>query len=332
MSDLNIRILDLIDKKYTINEMMHELNLSREQLCKAFRKMKQVGIRFNRKYYDCGEIVCSLNKELYIPTKIEHVNIITEPGTDSIRLILTSDLHIGSEFQNLDAINKIYEYCAINNIHIIVIAGDFLDGIKIGKAKAKMHSNPIEQMEYAYKSYPYDEHILNFLTLGNHDIDSLISYGVDFAENLRAFRHDVIPVGYGRGIINIKNDRIIVAHPLGIGVSNEHDLSSNYLLVKGHSHATKSIISANGNCSLTVPSLSNVFLSENEFLPGAIDLTIKFKNGYFDTVYYEHLLVSDKVFAVSSTQYFVDHDKERNFDGTIKYEEDLSKIKKKKRK
>jgi len=331
MSDLNIKILDLIDKKYTINEMMVELNLSKEQLCKAFRKLKQVGINFNRKYYDCGEIICSLNKEIYIPSKVEHVNIITEPGNDSIRLILTSDLHLGSEYENLDAINKIYEYCVLNNIHIIVIAGDFLEGINIGRAKTKIHSNSLEQMEYAYKNYPYDEHILNFLTLGNHDIDSLISYGIDFAENLRSFRHDIVPVGYGRGLINIKNDRIIVAHPLGIGVSNEHDLSSNYLLVKGHSHAAKSIISSNGNCSLTVPSLSNVFLSENEFLPGAIDLTIKFKNGYFDTVYYEHLLVGDRVFAISSTQYSVGHDKERNSDGIIKYEEDISKRKTKKK-
>lgn len=331
MSDLNLKILELIDKKYSVNEIVSDLGLSKEQLCKCFRKLKQVGINFNRSYYECGEIVCSLKKEIYIPPKAECVNLITNPGSDTIRMLLTSDLHLGSEFSNLEAINKAYEYCTLHNIHIIVIAGDFIEGINIGRTNTKIHTNPLEQIEYANKNYPYDPNIINFLTLGNHDIDPLISYGIDLAENIRSFRHDIVPVGYGRGIINIKNDRIIVAHPLGIGVSNEHDLSSNYLLVKGHTHASKSIISSNGNCSLTVPSLSNVFLSENEFLPGAIDLTIKFKHGFFDTIYYEHLLFGDKVFSISSTQYSVGHEKERNFDGTIKYEEDFSKRKIKKR-
>lgn len=331
MSDLNIKILDLIDKKYSINEILNELNLSKEQLYKCFRKLKQIGINFNKNYYDCGEMVYTLKKELYIPSKVESVNIITEPGTETIRMLMISDLHLGSDLENLDAINRAYEYCVLNNIHIIVIAGDFLDGINIGRQNSKLHSSPLEQMEYADKNYPYDPNIINFLTLGNHDIDSLISYGIDFMENLRSFRHDIVPVGYGRGIINIKNDRLIVAHPLCLGISNEHDLSSNYLLVKGHSHTMKSIIGSNGNCSLNIPSLSNVFLSDNEFLPGALDLTIKFKNGYFDTVYYEHLLFGDRVFSISSTQYSVGHEKGRHFDGIIKNEEEFVKRKSKKK-
>lgn len=331
MSDLNIKILDLIDKQYTINEILTELNISREQLYKLFRKMKQLGINFNKKYYSSGDIIYVPNKEIYIPPKNNHVNIITEPKTDTFRALLISDLHIGNELQNIDAWHKVYDYCIINNIHTIIIAGDFIDGIKKGRVESKMHTNPLDQMEYASKNYPFDEHILNFLILGNHDIDSLLSFGIDFSEYLKSFRHDIVPIGYGNGMINIKNDRMLLAHPLCIGVSYEHDLNSNYLLIKGHQHVAKSIIGANGNCSLSVPSLSNLFLSENEFLPGAIDLTIKFKGGYFDTIYYEHLLVGDKIYAINSTQYAVGHTRERNFDGPIKYEEDLGKRKCKKK-
>lgn len=331
MSELNIKILDLIDKKYTINEILSELNISREQLTKAFRKMKILGMNFKKKYYSNGEIIYIPNKEIYIPPKTSYVNIITEPRSDIFRALFISDLHLGSEFEHIDAIHKAYDYCIVNNIHIIVIVGDFLDGINKGRAESKLHSNPLEQMEYASKIYPFDNTILNFLILGNHDIDSLISFGIDFAENLSSFRHDIVPIGYGHGYINIKNDRILLAHPLCIGMSYEHNLTSNYLLVKGHQHAAKSIIGANGNCSLAVPSLSNLFLTENEFLPGAIDLTIKFKGGYFDTIYYEHLLFGDKIYAISSTQYAVGHTRDRNFDEPIKYEEDLSKIKTRKK-
>ena len=186
-------------------------------------------------------------------------------------------------------------------------------------------------MEYAARNYPFDPNILNFTLFGNHDIDALMSFGIDFTEYLKNFRHDIIPIGYGSGRINIKNDKILLAHPLGIGISNEHDLDSSYLLLKGHHHTFKSIIGTNGSCSITVPSLSNIFTPENVFLPGAIDLSIKFVDGYFDTIYCEHLLVGDRVYAISSTQHLVSRGKDKHNDTPIRYEEHLTKkrIKKK---
>ena len=71
-----------------------------------------------------------------------------------------------------------------NNIHIILIIGDYIDGIKIGRQESKMHTDPLEQMEYASKIYPFDSNIVNFLALGNHDIDPLVSFGIDFAQNI----------------------------------------------------------------------------------------------------------------------------------------------------
>ncbi|MBQ2872850.1 MAG: metallophosphoesterase [Bacilli bacterium] len=327
MSDLNIKILDLIDKKYTVNEMVTELGISRDQLYKVFRKLKKLGMNFNKKYYSSGDIIYVPNKEIYIPPKCNQVDIITEPKTDSFRALLISDLHIGNELECAIAWQKIYDYCIVNNIHIIIIAGDFLDGISIGRKESKLHNHPFQQMEYAARNYPFDPGILNFIILGNHDIDSLISFGVDFIEYLKNFRHDIVPIGYGSGIINVKNDKILLAHPLGIGVSCEHDLTSNFLLLKGHHHAFRSIIGANGSCSISVPSLSNIFTSENEFLPGAIDLSIKFKDGYFETIYYEHLLIGDKIYAVGSMQHSVCFEKDKRFDTPIRHEEHLVKKK-----
>lgn len=321
MSEYYIKLLNLIEKKATLNEITHELKLSREQIYKVFRELKLMGMDFTRKYYYNGEFIYLPRKEIDLPNKKNCVNIITERDSDTFRCVAISDLHIGSIYQSEESWNMIMDYCVVNNIHTIIITGDFLDGISIGSANSKIHSEPIQQIEYALKKYPTNEGILNYLTFGNHDVDYLVSYGVDLSTIICNFRHDIVPVGYGYGRINIKNDRILITHPLGIGGNKDLDLDNNYLLLKGHHHLCNSIIGSNGNCSLNIPSLSNIFLTKNEFLPGAIDISIKFRGGFFDTIYYSQLLISNKVININSTQFSITHPKGRKFDGDIKYEE-----------
>ena len=327
MSELAVKLLELIKEGYMINDISHELGISHQEIYKIFRDLKQIGMKFDKRYYEDGEMIYIPKKDLSYSTKKSSANIITNQSCEHIKLMVISDLHIGSMYECIDKIHMTYEYCKNNNIHIIINAGDFLDGVTIGREECKKFLNPIEQMEYACGVYPFDENILNFIVLGNHDIDSLSSFGIDFSTYLRNFRHDIIPLGYGYGRINIKNDKIFVTHPLCIGVNNNIDLTSNYLLIKGHHHCTKSIIGGNGNCSFTAPSLSNIFISEDEFLPGATVFNIKFKNGFFDTIYVENLLINNRVNVISTLQYNVLPSKDRKFDGSIKYEENFSKRK-----
>lgn len=325
MSDISLKLLNLINEEYTLNEITSLLGLSNDEIYKIFRDLKDIGINFNRSYYYSGDIVYLPKKELDLSSKKNCINLITKPEEEVFRAMVISDLHAGSIYESKDSWYKIYDYCIVNNIHNIIICGDFLDGISIGREDSKLHNNSIEQIEYALSNYPFDKNILNYVAFGNHDIDSLVSYGIDFEAYLNNYRHDIVSLGYGYGRINIKNDKIFVTHPLCIGYSNNIDLTSNYLLLKGHHHCTKSIIGTNGNCSLTVPSLSNIFVNDNAFLPGAIDLTIKFKKGYFDTVYYEHLLINDKIYTINSIQYNVMPSKDRKYDDHIKNEDDLVK-------
>lgn len=325
MSDLTVKMVDLINKGYTHNDIATELNISNKQLCNALRGLRLIGMNFDKKYYEDGSFIYLPKTELSQPSKKNCANLITSRSTDSIRIGLISDLHFGNEYECIDALYKICDFFISNGIHIVIIAGDFLDGLKIGRSEAKMHQHPLEQFEYAIKKFPYVDDMLFFTVLGNHDIDSLLNYGIDFFTYLKNFRHDIIPLGYGHGRINIKNDKIFVIHPLGIGGNNPPDLNGNYLCVKGHQHCTRSIINTNGSAILNVPSLSNIFVSKDEFLPGAMILNIQFKGGYFDTVYVENLLINNKVHIVSTVQYNINHNKERRFDIPIKYEEEMPK-------
>lgn len=331
MSENAKKLINLINSKIdldldcSLSDIVLELGLSRSDIYGIFRELSLYGIDFSRRYYDSGDIVYVPKKDIQTLNKGNSVNIITRPGTDSFRVLLISDLHAGSTCERRDLWDVMMNYCIVNNIHSIIIAGDFIDGINRGKAEFKIHNDYFEQILYAVNNYPSDESIINYLTLGNHDIDSLISNGMNFATYLRNYRHDIVPVGYGYSKINIKNEKMFVTHPLCIGVSNDLDLTSTFLLIKGHHHNTRSIIGNNGNCSLNVPSLSNLFLSDNEFLPGAIDMSIKFKNGFYDCIYYEHLLFNNsKIYSVSTTQYSFSQPKDRknidkiNNEGVVK--------------
>ena len=98
-------------------------------------------------------------------------------------------------------------------------------------------------------------------------------------------------------------------------------------MLEGHHHVYKSIIGNKGNFSISLPSLSNLFVTKNEFLPSAVELTITFNNGYFDTVYAEHLLVSQNVSVIDEIQYTFPESRRRDHDGGIKHEE--NRVKKK---
>lgn len=323
MSFLDIELINLINEKYTLNDIREKLGLSHSQIYDLFYKLRCGGVGFERKYYCDGEIIYTLD-ETDSDNK-NSVNLITGEGTDTFRAMVISDLHIGSIYDNIDSFYKIYNYCNVNDIHTIIIVGDFLDGINIGRMECKRHSNPLEQIKYAIKNYPFDKNILNFCIFGNHDYDFLLSFNLNLADYLYDFRHDIVPLGFGRGTINIKNDKILLAHPLCIGTDYVHELTSNYLLLKGHHHVAKNIIGTNGNCSISIPTLSNLFVTDDVFLPGAIDLSIKFRGGFFDMIYYKQLMVNDRVHIVNSTQLSIGHAKNRKFDLPVMNEEDFSK-------
>jgi len=327
MSDLTFKLLKLVDKGYSLNELARDLNLSNEQVYELFRVLNQMGMRFDRKYYDDGEIVYIPKKDLSNTPPSRTFNIITSPSTQEIKMLAISDLHKESMYESITALYTLFDYCVATGIHIIVIGGDFLDGINIGFSRRKKCTNPFEQMQHGIQHYPFDKSILSFTLLGNHDNDLLTSFGIDFATYLNNFRHDIIPIGYGLGRINIKNDKIYVSHPLSKCDKSKSGLPNNHFLLEGHHHVYKSIIGNKGNFSISLPSLSNLFVTKNEFLPSAVELTITFNNGYFDTVYAEHLLVSQNVSVIDEIQYTFPESRRRDHDGGIKHEE--NRVKKK---
>ena len=143
-----------------------------------------------------------------IASKEEKIAIITSPDEDTFHFVAISDTHIGSWDDNLSYLDLVYDYCKKNNINYIFHAGDLIDGTH-GNIDKRKYLN--DQIEEVITKYPYDELITNFITLGNHDFDSiLLDKPIDAA--LIENRSDLIPLGYGMNEVHLKNDFFVVSH------------------------------------------------------------------------------------------------------------------------
>lgn len=291
MVDINKRIIELIELKKTINEICLQLNLTHKQLYNRLKTLQIHGIEFEREYFYNGNIKYIPQNQI-IETNRDGIDLITKTTDQQIKIMLISDIHFGSKYDNVNLLNIIYEYCTKNNIHIIINAGDLIDGITIGKDKRLKSFE--RQIEFLIKNYPFDKNITNFICLGNHDLDSFINNNQNIETILYNLRHDLVTLGYCIGNINIKNETIYIKHHIN-GYNSSH-IPSESLILLGHSH--KASIYANGNLYVHIPTLSNLNNNTCGF-PGAMVMTITFKNGYFKTGNFEQLLINDQVYKIN---------------------------------
>ena len=179
MTEINSKILELIKQNKSLNEISQELSLSHKQIYQRLQSIKNNGYNITPKYYYTGDIKYKINKTL---DRNENISIITTNLDQEIELMAISDLHIGCTLQRLDSIDKIYNYCVLNNIHTIINCGDLINGSFGNKNIVNDYE---KQIQYFIKNYPYDKNILNYTCLGNHDIDCLKKNGLDLKKNTR---------------------------------------------------------------------------------------------------------------------------------------------------
>lgn len=264
------RLIQLINEGKTINEISNELELSQKQLFNYLTMIKNKGFDFYRKYYANGDIIYEA-KTKYGNIKQVSTQILGDYTDSELKIIIISDTHIGSKYERLDLLNEVYNYCINNNINIIFHCGDLIDATE----ESKM---PLEdKIEYLLKKYPYDKQILNFITLGNHDLSPLARYGQNLRTVLSNYRHDLIALGYGHSIINVGEDNITLFHPLS---ENAYvpDVEYNKIIFQGHSHIFKVPINTMGKQVIYVPPLSDISI-HNASYPSILEANLKFNSG-----------------------------------------------------
>ncbi len=296
MSDLTNKIINLIKEGHTANEISKELNLSNKQIFNILNTIKSKGINYKRKYYSNGEIMYLENNTFDSINREK--TLITDINETKVTFMGISDTHIGSVYERIDLLNKVYEYCVLNNIHLVINCGDLIDGITFGAEKK--YNEPMKQIDYFLKVYPFDKSILTFALLGNHDADTYINFGINFEDVINSYRHDIVSLGYQDGALIIKNDKIFFNHPIDNTIlKNYTKINSEYigkkLVFAGHSHYM-SLKEMNDRDRLVIPALWTT--KTNPYT--VLKIVIKFDPyGNITNCEYEQLLLPD--FAHLST-------------------------------
>ncbi len=322
MSELEKMVLNLINEGKTLNQIRKCLHLSNSELSRIFRNLKNKGMKFKQQYYQNGEIISSLEKSLEKPERFpKEKEIILDRDKDEFQAILIADTHIGSIYERLDLLDKVFDFCIKDGINIIIHGGDLTDGLAFGYPKK--HSDYYSQINYFLKRYPFDKRILTFAILGNHDMDSLVHEGIDLEQIINNERLDIVPLGYRQGAIKIKNDRFFVFHPLNEANTFEildwNKLERKQFIITGHQHFM-TYYEHPKFIKIYVPAISDIAKVSDKDLPSSfLKMTLKLDNGsHFQSGQFEQFILEPKIIRVSEAVYSLYPVKEEtdDYDGT----------------
>ena len=137
--------------------------------------------------------------------------------SDTLDLLITADWHITSttSFEKTIAkIDKIYNYCAGNNIELIINLGDFLDIEQ--NSREEKYFTTMKLLDDIIEKFPKDENITHAILGGNHD-RRMFEVGVDPLQYIDNNRSDYINIGYDCARLlfsrNTENQAIGLHHP-----------------------------------------------------------------------------------------------------------------------
>ena len=218
-----------------------------------------------------------VEKDISIPDRISYAYI-TDP-----KILIVSDTHIGSKFENMDYIREAYKYAQEHDIHTVLHGGDLIQSTV--KNVKREYIDEQAQIEHVIEDYPYSDTIQTLILLGNHDY---LTFRKDpkYLEMLKA-RKDFNIMGYRRIYLTWLKSLISVYHTVKkfpfIMPALETDLT-----LRGHSHH----LTYNKEDGLNIPSLSNDMLQNKDARPGFLvgsksDSYINIRSFYFTNSLHE---------------------------------------------
>lgn len=298
MTEMNLKVIDLINENKSLKEIASILKMSEKQVYMRIRKIINYGYSLEPFYTNKSDIYYQLNKKKLIKQSNSDITINVPTNLKELRCLAISDMHIGNVNSDIDLLKRVYDYAVKNNINIIFNCGDILEGVNSGDQKNI--NNIHDQIEYLIEKHPYDKNINNFVILGNHDYHSLHYQGLDVSKKIINSRYDIIPIGFGQGIVNIKKEKIALSHELSVidMPRLEEDVK---LVLAGHGHMMKTKVY--DNLLLCLPSLSYVSPDKTkENIPGFVDLELHFARDNFEFIKAKQMIITPNIVTASESR------------------------------
>lgn len=130
------------------------------------------------------------------------------PTIQDEKIIVISDTHIGSIYENFDYLNQVYEYAIKHNIKTILHTGDLIQST--ARNVSKKYRNEYNQICHVVEDYPQDTSIINYFSLGNHDYHTLKKDPI-YLETLQT-RKDFQILGFKRNYIDWQGNTVGLIH------------------------------------------------------------------------------------------------------------------------
>lgn len=200
------------------------------------------------------------------------------------KIIVISDTHFGSKYENFKYIDYVYNYAKKHNIQNIFHAGDLLQSTMRNVKQSLVE--PHQQILYIIKNYPFDENITNNILIGNHDYHT---YQKDLSSfELFVHRDDFNFIGTKYKIIHWQNQIISLYHPISkyqINIPNLEEL----IRICGHHHQFQ-MIKPN---LLRAPTLSDDLKFPS--FPGFLVLTTNDSFLYVELIEFKDSQIENKI-------------------------------------
>ena len=150
----------LINKKKGFDEICSELQLEPYQVYGLAEMLKMEGMNI---MIEENSIV----KSTFIPQRDEVYQI---GPTESQTLMLLSDTHLGSKYDRLDILRRVYEEAEARGISTVFHAGDISDGYYPHRPNHVYELRAVgadQQTDYIVNKYPHIEGIDTYFITGN---------------------------------------------------------------------------------------------------------------------------------------------------------------------
>lgn len=282
---MEMSLLELIINGTSIDKIKEKLNISFDQIMNLIHKLEIMGYEFDR-YGDISGRVYFIIKKTF---KDNNIRILNTFGSNSIRFIVDSDIHFGSDKFVLENLDIMYNYAIKNNIHNIINTGDIIDGVN---AKDNYLNKLLKQISDVIEYHPYEKSINNYILYGNHDYLSLDKKGINISKIITNYRDDFINIGFGSGCLKVNKELIGLEHKIyNNSINNKQKI--NFI---GHSHVYNLNNVNTNRLDIKVPSLSHLRTGcQGINKTGFLDVTIFIENKKFSNINIKFISLDDQM-------------------------------------
>ncbi len=250
-------ILTNIQKGTTLSELSLLTGKSERQLGNILRLLNNDGYQFTKSVSTTGDIKLELDCKFKNDVKkIDYTG-------NQVRIGVIADIHIGRDNDGIENLNQAIEYFKANDIHIVFIVGDILEGVTYFESSQYPDSDT--QLDRFFKCFPYTSKMVFFYIKGNHDYSFLKFNGLDIGKRILN-RPDFIDLGFGYGRIQLGNSFIGLKHDLLLSKPTNYAVDD--ITIKGHSHRFEFL-----NDVIVAPAILGSNFYEDALSSGFLDIT-----------------------------------------------------------